>query len=76
MVATTPTSAQHLEQDADVSTARLHGVMRVDVPSSRLHQLHDRIEDWLAGYPDTLPVRLCASDADVLVAARLGTDRG
>jgi deazaflavin-dependent oxidoreductase (nitroreductase family) len=58
MVATTPTSAQRPERSANAGTARLSGATRVDPRGSRPRRLHDRIEDWLAGYPDTLLVRL------------------
>ena len=58
MFVTPPTSAHRPERCADVGTARLSGATRADTPATRSRQLHDRIEDWLAGYPDTLPVRL------------------
>ncbi len=73
MVATAPTSASRLEQDADTGTAGLPGVTPADRMGSRLHQLYDRIEDRLAAYPDTLLVRL-AHRAPMLLW-RLGLGR-
>ena len=58
MVAITPSSAKRPERDGYAGTAGLVRDTWADPPGSRSRRLHDRVEDWLAGYPETLPVRL------------------
>ena len=76
MVATTPTGAPRLEQEADDGTAKRPRVTPVDPPGSRLHQLHDRIEDRLAAYPDMAPARLAQRAPMVLWRLGLGRVAG
>ena len=57
MVATTPVDMRQLEQDARIDPAARAPDTRTSAPPSQ-RRLLERIEDGLAGYPDTLPVRL------------------
>lgn len=75
MVATAPVASRRRAR-RDIRTAEPKRRSPAEVQPARRRRLHDRLEDWLAGYPDSPPVRLLHRAPMVLWRLGLGRFAG